>query len=614
MRNEFLISSINKEGLSIYEEFVSILDSSGKPESAYLLEELNQIDLKGDSDDNMFKLAFVGQYDSGKSTILKALTDNPDIVIDADVCTAEVSDYRWNNILVMDTPGICAGYREHDEKTNRAIQKADLLVFVITSELFDETIGKHFWELAYEKHKADEILLVVNKMGQDPGTPLTKKQDINKVLNPRNAEDYLTIFIDAKAWLDAKDENDADDRRELEEVSNFPALIEAMNTHVKNRGTVGRITTPLFMMQRLIDDTVKNISYITPEEKGILELLSRRRKNLANSKLRLKETIGRLANSKRADILGYADTVIDTLNGEHSKEKIKEAFTVNSRNVRVDCEKLKQEIAEIISEEFHTLQEELSGLINSPLYGELAKTLQVNTGPDNYKTGDLESKLSKGFDNYKNGKEINAENSIEEIDKAVSTLSKVTMELSRNNNGEYGIGSHTYEFLEWVGNTIKIDSEMWDPEAITKVLGNFSEVVNNMMPVIDVLASLFFRCYNQSVNCRLDDFKKDIRNKYIDAAGEMEKYCDMYYERLNSEYYSKNIALVDKFYKDIIDKKEKTDQTGESLRLLRSRLNMLINRAHRWGEVSQGDSQRQLNTVPRPNDLTDQLTKKPCMN
>lgn len=74
------------------------------------------------------RLAFVGQYSSGKSTIISALTGNKDILIDANIATDKTTEYRWNNIILMDTPGILAGKVEkHDEITKAALKECDLI-------------------------------------------------------------------------------------------------------------------------------------------------------------------------------------------------------------------------------------------------------------------------------------------------------------------------------------------------------------------------------------------------------------------------------------------------------------------------------------------------------
>ena len=111
------------------------------------------------------KLVFAGQYSAGKSSILKMLTGRTDIAIGADITTQQAHTYDWNGIEVVDTPGIHTQLRpDHDEISYDAIASADMLVFVITNELFDSYMAAHFRKLAIDKDKAGEMILVVNKM------------------------------------------------------------------------------------------------------------------------------------------------------------------------------------------------------------------------------------------------------------------------------------------------------------------------------------------------------------------------------------------------------------------------------------------------------------------
>ena len=103
---------------------------------------------------NAIRLVFAGQYSAGKSSILKMLTGREDIIIDADITTQEVHTYNWQGIEVIDTPGIHTQLRpDHDEISYEAIASADMLVFVITNELFDSYIADHFRKLAIDKDK-----------------------------------------------------------------------------------------------------------------------------------------------------------------------------------------------------------------------------------------------------------------------------------------------------------------------------------------------------------------------------------------------------------------------------------------------------------------------------
>ena len=59
-----------------------------------LVQQLNS-DLATVTDRKQLKIAFVGQYSAGKSTIISALTGCKDIKIDANVATDKVSEYHW---------------------------------------------------------------------------------------------------------------------------------------------------------------------------------------------------------------------------------------------------------------------------------------------------------------------------------------------------------------------------------------------------------------------------------------------------------------------------------------------------------------------------------------
>ena len=62
-------------------------------------------------------------------------------MIDANIATDKATEYRWNNIILMDTPGILAGKVEaHDERTKAALKECDLIFYVLTSQLFDDVV------------------------------------------------------------------------------------------------------------------------------------------------------------------------------------------------------------------------------------------------------------------------------------------------------------------------------------------------------------------------------------------------------------------------------------------------------------------------------------------
>jgi predicted GTPase len=72
--------------------------------------------------DEPWNLVATGEYNAGKSTLLMALTGDPAIEIDADVATDVATEYRWNDILLVDTPGVGVGRDLHDERAESAAE------------------------------------------------------------------------------------------------------------------------------------------------------------------------------------------------------------------------------------------------------------------------------------------------------------------------------------------------------------------------------------------------------------------------------------------------------------------------------------------------------------
>jgi len=104
-------------------------------------------------ENSKISVVLVGQYNAGKSSLLKMLTGNNDIAIGGKILTDKATSYDWNGIEIVDTPGIETNMnKDHDEITARAIAKADLLIFVITNELFEVIWVQNFviWLLSRE--------------------------------------------------------------------------------------------------------------------------------------------------------------------------------------------------------------------------------------------------------------------------------------------------------------------------------------------------------------------------------------------------------------------------------------------------------------------------------
>lgn len=375
MNVSFKFSEYSKRIEEMYHFIVDSLLEFDIDEARKLAEKIKAINAECKDGGSLLTVAFVGQYNAGKSTIIKALTGNENISISSDVCTDAVTSYKWSDILLLDTPGIHAGRKDHDELTYNAINRADLLVFVITNELFDNIIGRHFRELAFERKKAGEMLLVVNKMAQDPGDPEVKKPDIEKVITPLTIESLRTVFIDARTYLEALEEVDPGDREELMKISNFGAFVEALNNFVRDKRLIGRLTTPLHAICRELEEARAYYRADSPEEKAVVELLVRCRKKIIETQDRFRKKCEYIIESVCENVKQEGIDLSECLEEISSEEELEKLSESSAYRIEKLCTTIAKKIETVLEEESKKLEIELSAIANSDLALHVAEML-----------------------------------------------------------------------------------------------------------------------------------------------------------------------------------------------------------------------------------------------
>ena len=207
-------------------------------------------------------LAFAGQYSAGKSTLLRALTGLDDIATGAGITTEETRTLDWNGVQVVDTPGIHTSLRpDHDTISYGAISQADLLVFIITNELFDSHLGDHFRKLAIDREKGHETILVVNKMDRtaDGNTPEIREivtDALREPLAPFTPEDLSITFTAAQDALAAEQEEDDEIAGMLREHGNMEALVLNLNNLISDKGLNAHHTTLLYAVDQVMQEAM----------------------------------------------------------------------------------------------------------------------------------------------------------------------------------------------------------------------------------------------------------------------------------------------------------------------------------------------------------------------
>lgn len=256
-------------------------------------------------DDERSRLVATGEYNAGKSSILSALT-GVDIFIDSDVATSEARSYEWGDVLLVDTPGVKAGRTEHDEVAERALRDADLVVFVLTVDLFDDVTAAHLRHVAVELGKLDQTVVVINKAAAMAADPALRRAAVAGALGFEPP--FPIVECDARSALraEAADPARAD---HLRQVGNLAALEDALNDLVRRGGRAGRLKQPF---QAALATVGEADLLLVPdsEEEAMDKLLQRWRDVLTRSGTRLHDDLEQAYRTLQEEVLDAGEQLI----------------------------------------------------------------------------------------------------------------------------------------------------------------------------------------------------------------------------------------------------------------------------------------------------------------
>lgn len=334
-------------------------------------------------------IVFVGQFSAGKSTIIKALTGIKDIETGEGIKTLETHSYDWNGIEVVDTPGINTTIRpDHDEISYRAIARADMLVYVITEELFDDYVGQNFRKLLLEKDKAAEMVLVVNKMadvGNTEANQIIKREDLRKVTTPYSPEDLRTVFIDAESYLDSLTEEDPDIAEELRNRSNYDELVKTLNEFVKDKGISSRLTTVLYKLFEVLQDAIPNYQSSTGDSDvdDIEEHMLRERRIISQTSWQTESAVRAIYETAASEIRDKGRSTADEFYECPDQDSAEQLLEKAYGEVNVISDKCQKDVIAKIEELTSDCQAQLDDFYNSDFSSSLKVRLAKRKGNEN---------------------------------------------------------------------------------------------------------------------------------------------------------------------------------------------------------------------------------------
>lgn len=237
-------------------------------------------------------LVFTGQFSSGKSTLINALT-NGEAALDVGVAptTDKVSaPIDWDGqVLLIDTPGVQAGIREHDLVAERAIASSDLILFTITTELFDDAGAAHLRHVAFDLSKLDQMLVVITKAGTFAAPDGYRESVVWEILDIGDGS-VRVVECDAQDYLDGLAHPDPGRGRAYREQSGIDDLRRAINDLSERRGLLAGLRQP-FQTIKSVAAEARSYLVQDPVEQSALLILTRQRSALSARRGRIQSLL-----------------------------------------------------------------------------------------------------------------------------------------------------------------------------------------------------------------------------------------------------------------------------------------------------------------------------------
>lgn len=532
-----------------------------------------ELDIR-DNSTSSIRLVFAGQYSAGKSSILKMLTGKTDIAIGAGITTQQAHTYNWNGLEVIDTPGIHTELRpDHDEISYEAIASADMLVFVVTNELFDAYIADHFRKLAIDKDKAGEMILVVNKMeraadGNSSAQRDIIREDLQKVLSPYTPEQLNLSFLDAESYLDgiAEQGNDAELAEELIERSGYSTFVETLNRFVDTKSLSSKLTTDLYMIDEQIEKAIKTLQpeALDSDIDALEESFIQQRHVLIEARGRMQQEVKDIyisTSSRIRDIgLDAANLLIDGCKQDEVESELRKA--IQQANDLI--EKSQAEALEVISARLNEIGQQLETIENSEF------------------SRNLKSRLSGKFDGFPEGIQRILTNAGYGFQKA----GQVVLNNAYKVGAQGGLkltnfsGSAIHQMVLKIGRSIGYKFKPWQAIKFTRGIAIGGQVLGALGVGVTVFMQIKADKDEQRVREDLKNNRQNIRSQFNMVANELEDFARQYIKDNVDRSLEPSILTIDRNIQEIRDSRISRSLLCRNMEVLQKECRLLIEDIH----------------------------------
>jgi GTP-binding protein EngB required for normal cell division len=501
-------------------KFDELLAQTNHPELINIRQKLRK-ELKEHKEKGILTVAFIGQYNAGKSTTISALTGRRDIRIDSDIATDKTAHYDWNGIKLIDTPGLFTDRKDHDQITYQAINKADLLVFSLTYMLFDSLTVENFKKLAYEKGYRWKMMLVINKMSDEAGEEAEKianyRQSLAEAIKPYSLDEFPICFIDAKDYCEGVDE----DEEFLIEISRFQTFIDALNNFVEKRAALARFDTPVRIALNLVDEAQLSCTRNSSEDSAFLEVITRLSRTLRKERDRLRTKIKSIALEMSTAIAKEGILLASAVGIEQDFEKVNKQSELN---VQQQYEIAEKKLQVAVNSAVEDIQEEVKEVLQGNLVQAFIACL-----------GNAQNLSAENVSSDQNTERLNEQvNFLKQIGETAGLqLNKFATSNSANIAGQGLLtsmnvaGSGLHQTVLAVGKFVGFKFQPWQAVGIAKGIGNAAIFLGPALAIVSIGIDCHQMHKEKEREKQIADVKWEITSEFQKLAKDLENQIEL---------------------------------------------------------------------------------------
>lgn len=550
---------------NICEKMLSVLNNIDKNEIPQVEGWKEQLKLITPDANTPLSIALVGEYDVGKSSIIKALTGE-EVLVHSNVSTSEVKIYEYRGLKLIDMPGTLSGLEEHDFIAYKAAADSDLLLYVITNELFNASNIEPFFDTINILRKSKQCMLVINQLDRVNLMNRTveeaigiMKEELAIRLKPYSLEQFSPVFISARNYIDSLEEVDEELKNELFESSRITLLVDELNIFCLNNKVIGKLLRPLQSLLAMIDSVRIASSYEGNEFDILNNYYARQKRIYTDCENKIKSKLNKIRIEKKKEVLDLCTPILQAFENIDEPDEIEKAYYEADEKLQELIDNMAEVLQEAVKEPIVEMQEKLEEFENSPVSSEVRDIIYsaelkiggIDIGKRPIKIPEeLKGSIKKGMDDLGKGVSKNADDIAKQF---VDLYKKITKTKFK-----------PYEKIKMT-------------DKVGKVLGKAGKVLGWLAVGWDLYCNMKEERDQDKWEKQLREFKAETKQQFINASKEFEQTIATSADTFLTDEILSKIKQIDAYRNELFNANQNSLMITKNIKGIEDEINIALN-------------------------------------